>query len=45
MVRRLLLAVLAAVALCLAFPDSGIWVLAPVGVALLAAATCGAAGP
>ncbi len=42
MVRRLLLAVLAAVALCLAFPDSGIWVLAPVGVALLAAATCGA---
>ena len=42
LLRRLVLAALAAVALCLAFPDWGIWVLAPVGVALLAAATRGA---
>ena len=37
-----MLAVLAAVALCLAFPDAGYWFLAPVGVGLLALATCGA---
>jgi len=36
------LATLAAVALGLAFPDAGWWFLAPVGVALLALATCGA---
>ncbi len=42
LLRRLVLAVLSAVALCLAFPDAGVWVLAPVGVALLAAATRGA---
>jgi len=34
--------VLAAVALCLAFPDAGLWFLAPIGVGLLALATCGA---
>ncbi len=33
---------LAAVALCLAFPDAGLWFLAPIGVGLLAVATCGA---
>ena len=42
LLRRLVLALLAAVALCLAFPDAGYWFLAPVGVALLALATRGA---
>ena len=41
LVQRFVLAVLAAVALCLAFPDAGYWFLAPVGVALLALATSG----
>ena len=40
--RRLLLAVLAGVALVFAFPDHDLWWLAPVGVALLALSTVGA---
>ena len=39
---RLVCALLAGGALCLAFPGHDVWVLAPVGVALLALATCGA---
>ena len=39
---RLGFALLAGVALCAAFPGHDVWVLAPVGVALLALATCGA---
>ena len=42
LVVRLGFALLAGVALCAAFPGHDIWVLAPVGVALLALATCGA---
>ena len=41
MLRRLVLALLSGVALCLAFPAYGIWPLAPIGVALLAVATAG----
>ena len=42
LVVRLGFALLAGVALCAAFPGHDVWVLAPVGVALLALATCGA---
>ena len=42
LVVRLAVALLAGVALCAAFPGHDVWVLAPVGVALLALATCGA---
>ncbi|MFI5075166.1 MAG: hypothetical protein ACHP7G_09185, partial [Actinomycetales bacterium] len=42
LVVRLGFALLAGVALCAAFPGHDVWVLAPVGVALLALGTCGA---
>jgi apolipoprotein N-acyltransferase len=42
LVARLASALLAGVALCAAFPGHDLWALAPVGVALLALATCGA---
>ena len=42
LLARLTLAVLSGGALCAAFPSQDVWPLAPVGVALLAMATCGA---
>jgi apolipoprotein N-acyltransferase len=41
-VTRLALALVAGAALCAAFPGNDVWILAPVAVALLALATCGA---
>jgi apolipoprotein N-acyltransferase len=41
-VARLALALVAGAALCAAFPGPDLWILAPVAVALLALATCGA---
>lgn len=41
-VQRLLLAVLGGLAVALAFPTTSLWGLAPVGLALIGLATCGA---